>query len=253
MNYIIFDLEFNQALPTTTNIRSNTNSALTFEIIQIGAIKLNKNFEILSTFNNLIKPTIHKTIHPHVENLTKISNQQLDSSKSLPQIYQDFIKFIGEDESILVVWGNTDIKELLRNLIFHNLPTSYIPKKYIDIQGYASKYLKTPKGSKIGLGNAVELLNIKFQGEFHDAFNDAYYTSEVFKKIYNDNISPIIYTPRHSNRIQVVKEKVDVDGLINQFKKMYNRELSEEEKAMIKLAYTMGKTRQFIVNPADNL
>ena len=29
---------------------------------------------------------------------------------------------------------------------------------------------------------------------------------------------------------------------------MYNREMSEEEKSIIKLAYIMGKTKQFVID-----
>ena len=75
----------------------------------------------------------------------------------------------------------------MRNLKFYKLSNSY-DYKYFDIQKYVSKYLKAPGKSRIGLRNAIELLNIPIEGEFHDAFNDAYYTAEVFKLIHNDNM-----------------------------------------------------------------
>jgi len=252
MNYIIYDLEFNQknnssAEVNNSSIETEVNNIcnIPFEIIQIGALKLNESFQTISTFNTLIKPTVYKTIHPFVENLTKITNDMVASCKDFVHVYEDFLKFIGNDEIILCVWGAADIKELVRNIKFYNLSTSYVPK-YFDIQKYASKYLKAPGKSRIGLRNAIELLNIPIEGEFHDAFNDAYYTAEVFKLIYNDNIKPMIYTPAPPRRISQPKEKIDAISLINQFEKMYNREMSEEEKSIIKLAYMMGKTRQFI-------
>ncbi|BCZ45646.1 exonuclease [Clostridium gelidum] len=253
MNYIIYDLEFNQKNNASTETYNNSieteinnNCSIPFEIIQIGALKLNENFQLISTFNMLIKPTIYKSIHPFVENLTKITDDMVASCKDFIHVYEDFLKFIGNDEITLCVWGAADIKELVRNLKFHNLSTSYVPK-YFDIQKYASKYLKAPEKSRIGLRNAIELLNIPIEGEFHDAFNDAYYTAEIFKLIYNDNIKPMIYTPASPRRISQPKEKIDILSLINQFEKMYNREMSEEEKSIIKLAYMMGKTRQFIL------
>jgi DNA polymerase III epsilon subunit-like protein len=260
VNYIIYDLEFNQKNNNSVEVNNssekvNNNSIETdvnnsynipFEIIQIGALKLNENFQTISTFNTLIKPTVYKNIHPFVENLTKITDDKVASCKDFVHVYDDFLKFIGNDEIILCVWGAADIKELVRNLKFHNLSTSYVPK-YFDLQKYASKYLKAPGKSRIGLRNAIELLNIPIEGEFHDAFNDAYYTAEVFKLIYNDNIKPMIYTPAPPRRISQPKEKIDTFSLINQFEKMYNREMSEEEKSIIKLAYIMGKTRQFIL------
>ncbi|WP_341421131.1 hypothetical protein [Clostridium magnum] len=45
------------------------------------------------------------------------------------------------------------------------------------------------KGVNIGLHNAIELLHIPVKKQFHNAFNDACYTVEVFKKIYNKDIN----------------------------------------------------------------
>ncbi len=254
MNYIIYDLEFNQKNNGSTEIGDNSiateinnSSIIPFEIIQIGALKLNEKFETISTFNTLIKPTIYKTIHPFIEDLTGINNSKVDLCKNFIQTYEDFMRFIGSEETVLCVWGTVDIKELLRNILFHKLCTSSISRYYIDIQKYASKYLKAPQKSKIGLRNAIELLNIPIEGEFHDAFNDAYYTTEVFKLIYDDNVEPMVYNPAPSTRVSKPKEKVDITSLINQFQKIYNRDMSEEEESIIKLAYMMGKTRQFIL------
>lgn len=243
MNYLVYDLEFNQKL-NSTEIESN--NSLPFEIIQIGAVKLSENLEIISTFNALIKPTVYTTIHPYVENLTKINIDMVSSCKNFVDVYAEFLDFIGDDEIIFCVWGIVDIKEFLRNLKFYNSSFSSIFKYYIDIQKHASKYLKSPKGTKISLRNAINLLNIPIKNEFHDAFNDAYYTSEVFKEIYDDTIVPNIYVPTPLARVTQPKENVDLVALINQFEKMYNRKMSTEENTIIKLAYFMGKTKQFV-------
>ncbi|WP_160690176.1 3'-5' exonuclease [Clostridium sp. C2-6-12] len=245
MNYIIYDLEFNQKDNTSVENELFQSKNIPFEIIQIGAIKLNESFETVSSFNTLIKPTIYKTIHPFVEGLTKITDDQVSSCNNFPTVYEDFLNFIGSDESILCVWGIVDIKELIRNINFFNLSSSKITN-YIDVQTYASKYLNIGKNSKIGLKNAIELLNIPINGNFHDAYNDAYYTAEIFKIIYDAKISPSKYIPKYSRRTVQAKEKVDIASLIIQFEKMYNRNMTEEEKSIIKLAYFMGKTGQFI-------
>jgi len=246
MNYIIYDLEFNQKATDISNLEA-INYSLPYEIIQIGALKLNENFETVSTFNTLIKPTVHTTILPFIENLTGITDSMVSSYKNFPQAYEDFIRFIRDDKIVLCVWGTVDIKELLRNIKFHKLPT-LSNFEYIDVQHYACKYFKVPKEFRIGLKSAVELLNISSKKEFHDAYNDAFYTSEVFKTIYDDTIIPKVYNPLSSpRRAWKRKEIVDEKALIKQFEKMYNREMSEEEKSIIKLSYFMGKTKQFTV------
>lgn len=246
MNYIIFDLEYNQQHPDDINT-SDTKPPLLFEIIQIGAIKFNRDLKTISTFNSLIKPNIHLKLHPYVENLTKINIESLNNSENFKSVYRDFINFIGKEENILVVWGNSDIKELIKNIEFYNLEASKISKKYIDIQNYTSKLFKLPKGQKISLKNAVEALNIPIEGDFHDAFFDAHYTAEIFKSIYTKKISPSTFIKTTKKRPKVNKEKLDSEALINEFEKIYNRKMSKEEVKMIRLAYFMGKTKQFII------
>ena len=246
MNYIIFDLEYNQQHPDDINT-SDTKPPLLFEIIQIGAIKFNKDLKTISTFNSLIKPNIHLKLHPYVENLTKINIENLNNAENFNSVYKDFINFIGEEQNILVVWGNSDIKELIKNIEFYNLDSSKISNKYIDIQSYASKLFKLPKGQKISLKNAVEALNIPVEGDFHDAFFDAHYTAEVFKSIYTKKLSPSTFIKSTEKRPKVKKEKLDSHALIKEFEKIYNRKMSKEEVEIIRLAYFMGKTKQFIL------
>lgn len=247
MNYIIFDLEYNQQHPDDIN-SSEPKHPLLFEIIQIGAIKLTKDLKAISVFNSLVKPNIHLKLHPYVENLTKINMDDLNKSPNFKSVYTDFINFIGKEENSLVVWGSSDIKELIKNIEFYNLDSSKISNKYIDIQSYASKLFKLPKGQKISLKNAVEALNIPVEGDFHDAFFDAHYTTEVFKSIYTKKLSPSTFIKSTEKIPKVKKEKLDSQALIKEFEKIYNRKMSKEEVKMIRLAYFMGKTKQFILN-----
>ena len=246
MNYIIFDLEYNQQHPDDINT-SDSKPPLLFEVIQIGAIKLNKNLKTLSTFNSLVKPNIHTKLHPYVENLTNITIEDLNESLDFEKVYNNFIKFIGNEENVLVVWGASDIKELINNINFYKIKPSNISNKYIDIQSYATKLFKLPKGQKIGLQKAVEKLNIPLEGEFHDAFYDAHYTTEVFKSIYNKKITIQNFNKDSKKKTKPKKEKLDSKALINEFEKIYNRDMSKEEIQMIRLAYFMGKTKQFII------
>lgn len=212
MNYIIFDLEFNQNYNDKTKdipkSKSIASSKLPFEIIQIGAIKINENFETISTFNSLVKPIVHKTIHPYVNKITGITEDYLLDEPEFLKVYEDFIKFIGDSrDSILCVWGTVDIKELLRNIKFYNLSEDVIPLKYIDIQYHASKYFGVKNKTRVGLKNAIELLNLKISGDFHNAYNDAYYTCEVFKKIYTPSMKALVYNTSTSPRTKKKSSK----------------------------------------------
>lgn len=246
MNYIVFDLEFNQAYNSNKdNLENHTNSC-PFEIIQIGAVKLKEDLTEISTFNSFVKPQIYTNVSPYVTKITGITDETLANVPTYDIVLKNFVQFIGGQRNILCVWGKADIKELFRNFFYHNLDISLIPKEYIDLQKYASKYFNCSKGILIGLKNAVELLNISLKDNFHDAFYDASYTAEVFRKINHNNIIPKLYEPyKYRNLRKKASIKIDFDKLFVQFEKMYNREITNEEKSIIKLAYMMGKTNQF--------
>ncbi|MBZ9684998.1 exonuclease domain-containing protein [Clostridium estertheticum] len=248
MNYIVFDLEFNQGYNFGVEPKTITNPKCPFEIIQIGAIKLNENLERIGALDVLIKPEIYTTLNPFVKELTGITMDELNSGKSFKEMYGELIDFMNTDKSVLCVWGVADIKELFRNIEYHELDATMVPTEYINIQSYASKELNCQKGINIGLGNASKLLGIPIESQFHDAFNDAFYTAEVFKKIYSSEIKAKVYNPYKQtrlNRSTTENYKIDFCNLMNQFEKMYKREMTQEEKSIIKLAYIMGKTNQF--------
>ena len=73
MNYIVLDLEFNQPFHFKTGFQTTLHPDCPFEIIQIGAVKLNEQFTILDEFNILIKPVIYPRIHPYVEKITNLT------------------------------------------------------------------------------------------------------------------------------------------------------------------------------------
>lgn len=251
MNYIIFDLEFNQNYNNKNENLTTLSSKCPFEIIQIGAIKLDSNHNKTGVFNALVKPSIYKTIHPFVKKLTGITMDNLMLAKDFNKIFDDFSSFVKDDDDIFCVWGLGDMKELFRNIKYHKIEHTNIPKKYINIQCYASKYLKTPNRERISLKNAIEFLNIPIKNQFHDAFNDAYYTAEIFKKLKMEAINPKIYDPvqiRSHNKYRTKKntKRVDFNGLVNQIEKMYNRKMTKEEISMITISYKMGATHQFL-------
>ena len=247
MNYIVFDLEFNQGYNFAKGTKSLINPKCPFEIIQIGAIKLNDHFETIGTLDVIVKPEIYTTLNPFVKELTGITMEELNKGISFKKMYEDFSNFIKADRSILCVWGIADIKELIRNIEYYELDSLTVPTEYIDIQSYASTSLNCKKGINIGLGNAAKLLSVPIESQFHDAFNDAFYTTEVFKKIYNKKIKPTIYVPKVKglNRLGAQNYKIDLPGLTDQFEKMFKRKMSIDEKSIIKLSYIMGKTNQF--------
>jgi DNA polymerase III epsilon subunit-like protein len=179
--YTFLDFEFNQAFDFDDNpVQVNENCR--FEIIQIGAVRMDEALNITDNISIMIKPTIYPRMHPYVSKITGITAEMLADKPLFPDAYKRFREFIGDDK-LLCTWGTSDIKALYRNMMYHNLAKPPVRIEYIDVQSIATRYLKFSHGGNIGLKNAVEALKLPISEQFHDARCDALYTAEVFKTI----------------------------------------------------------------------
>ena len=199
MQYIVFDLELNQDIPLSKN-RSRSKGKYPFEIIQIGAIKLDSNLNTIDTFNSYVKPDIYTRVSPFITKLTKITTRQLNREKLFPDVYKDFIKFIGNKKYIFCTWGMSDIVELFKSTHYYKLDTKSLSKLYINIQPYVSTYFGLSSKKLLSLQSAVESLGISIPYGFHNALYDAYYAAEIFKRY----IVPLL---RQRNMILLYKAK----------------------------------------------
>ena len=68
MNYIVFDLEWNQS----PDGKKNRNEKLPFEIIEIGAVKVNSKKEITDSFHRLIRPQVYNRIHSSIHEVIHV-------------------------------------------------------------------------------------------------------------------------------------------------------------------------------------
>ncbi len=248
MNYIVYDLEFNQDLSSSDTRRIRRSC---FEIIQVGAVKLDASLNTVDTFHRYVKPTIYPAVNPFITELTGITTEKLTAEEAFPAVYDAFAEFSGGSGSVFCIWGMADLKELFRNIDYHKLDPRLISKRYINLQPYTSLYFNLSREKMMKLKTAAELLGIPLTYPFHNALHDAVYTAEIWRRIISDSIRPKRYDSEQAANSRTscqrqAKRKIDDKNLILQFEKMYGRELTEEEKSMIILAYKMGKTRQFL-------
>ncbi|MGN1319074.1 MAG: exonuclease domain-containing protein, partial [Lachnospirales bacterium] len=88
----VLDFEFNQAFDFGSG-NSEPNPDCRFEIIQIGAVKLDDDYNILDKFSADIKPQLYKRIHPFVEKITGLTTDYFKDAKNFNEVYKDFRKF----------------------------------------------------------------------------------------------------------------------------------------------------------------
>lgn len=175
MKKIYIDFEMNMS---NSKYGRDINNA---DIIAIGAVKYDMATKDISNFKSLIKPVSEIDIYPHIEELTKITNEEIADAPTYEDVMRDFKKWLGEFSEIegiytfgnldLTCFANTDRRSSKKNN--HPRFVNNIKDLFIDIK---KEYLN--KGIRcinyISLKNLLEYSNVEFDGEAHDPLADAY-------------------------------------------------------------------------------
>lgn len=177
MNYIIFDLEWNQS----PDGKEHEIPLLPFEIIEIGAIKVNENQEILDEFHTIICPKHYTKLDENVKQVVQLTDEELQNGISFPEAASSFLEWCGP-QPIFCTWGSMDLVELQRNLKFYHFPAlSVKPFFYYDVQKLFAIFFDDEKRTR-ALSFAAEFFNLQEEGAFHSALADARYTAKIFQK-----------------------------------------------------------------------
>ena len=181
MYYITLDLEWNQAYAQKAlAVQRQLSCRLRGEVIQIGAVKLDKNMRICGSYQIIVKPKYFKKLHRHVSELTGITQDQMDMGTPLPEAAERFRRWCGNDFAFLT-WGPDDIPMLKENFNAHGLGSAWLERTY-DLQRIFN--MQTDGGSKQrSLEYAMEYFSLPQNLPAHDALNDAYFTALVAAKL----------------------------------------------------------------------
>lgn len=178
MNYIVLDLEWNQC-PTG---KSDEIGSLPFEIIEIGAVKLDEQQHVLDTFREVVRPQVYTKLHFRTQEIVSLRQIDFESARSFPEVIGDFLGWCGE-ETMFCTWGPSDLMELQRNMAFYRLAIPFpYPFLYYDIQKLFSIAYEDRK-TRRSLEFAVDYLGIPKEVSFHSALCDAHYTSRIMQHL----------------------------------------------------------------------
>ncbi|MGL4570061.1 MAG: exonuclease domain-containing protein [Clostridium sp.] len=192
MGYVIIDLEFNNLNNITKyypkfyeNYNWVNDLTVQNEIIEIGAIKVDQYMKVKGKLKAYIKPSILPILNPEIANITNITEDDLKTGISFEEGMEKLKEFAGDD--VLCSWAKDDIAQIIINAHHHEYEDLKWIRSYLDIQEYASNVIGVKKS--LSLKNALKRLNIRIDDSLlHDALNDAEFTVQVFRKLYNHRI-----------------------------------------------------------------
>ena len=183
MNFVILDLEWNGTY--CKRLKSFMN-----EIIEFGAVKVDKDLNVIDTFEALVRPQVGKKISGKIKTLTSITNEDLKDGMQFMQAVSKFKKWCGD--AVLMTWGTSDILVLTENCKYFS-GDERIPflKWYVDLQSYCEKMLDYDHTKQIGLSTAAQLLNIDEEKyDHHRALGDSLLSLKCFQKLYDQQKFP---------------------------------------------------------------
>ena len=205
MNYIVFDLEWNQS---NTGLEEEVAS-LPFEIIEIGAVKLDQTGGTAGRFSQLIRPKVYREMNQITGRLIHLRMQELKNGKPFVQTAEGFLAWCGKEPYLFCTWGSSDLTELQRNMRFYHMrPLAEGPFPYLDVQKLFSLAYEDGE-SRRSLEHAIDFLKITKDIPFHRAFSDAGYTARILERILRerpevlDNQSYDVFHPPADRRSEV--------------------------------------------------
>ena len=180
MNYVVVDLEWNQAMSSKSSVFNKLPIHLRGEIIEIGAVKLNEDMSLGEEFTIDVKPVYFKRMHYKVKKITGFDKERLAQGIAFADALEQFRAWCGDDVTFLT-WGCDDQGIMEQNIIIHDLDWDWIAG-WVNLQLIYNLQTGGDKNQK-SLASAMEHFGIEQTRVAHDALGDAYNTALVCTKL----------------------------------------------------------------------
>ncbi len=158
------------------------------EVIEIGAIAVNEELEPISEFARFVHPVRHQTLSDFCTELTTITQADVDEAEPFYQVAAEMALWAAEHEiSWWGSWGKYDRSQLTQDVQFHRVPDP-LPQPHFNIKEAFTARQSIKR--RLGLGGAVKLAGLEFEGTAHRAISDARNIVRVLPFVLGDQLTP---------------------------------------------------------------
>ena len=180
--YLIIDLE------ATCWERSEVHHGEN-EIIEIGGIVVDGNFEVLGEIQRFVRPVRNPILSEFCKRLTSIAQSDVDAARTFPDALRDLQdqveRLSGQRLSDLVFcsWGDYDRKQLMRDCRYHKIPYPFGVHWNLKRE-FARRHSIKP----VGISGALGILGIRFEGIHHRGIDDARNITKILRHEWKGNV-----------------------------------------------------------------
>ena len=183
MEYVIFDLEWD-------NCFYKPEKKFINQILQIGAVRLNGDFDVIGRFTATVRSAITKKVTGRFASLTGITTEKMLSGIPLEQAVREFNEF-SHGADVTLTWSDSDLYTIVENeRLLKNSGVSFNMNFYLDLQklvqakmrekGYESK-------NQVSLEAAAEFFGVSTdEFSMHTALDDSTVCGKLLKICYNE-------------------------------------------------------------------
>ena len=166
MNNVLFDLE--ATCWTTLPLKQ-------METIEIGAVKVNEEGELIDEFNLIIKPLLFPELSNFCKTLTGITQEQVDNGVIFPAAISDFKDWC--EGSLIWSWGDFDRKQLRQDGMLWGVDVTFVDERHKNL---SVAFRQRNGGKKCGIVKALRKKGMEFEGTLHSGLDDARNIARIF-------------------------------------------------------------------------
>lgn len=181
--HIIVDFEMNPV----DGKREDAHLLPKNEIIQIGAIKLNEEYNVVDRFNAYVCPQLNSKVTRHITKITGITTEMVVNAGTLEDVLKAFSEWMGEERLRIYAWSENDLQQLKEECAFKGIQIPDNMRQWLDFQAvYGVLTRLSRKGRKISLTAAAERFCIDVDRQsLHNALYDAELTTKLLVPFLN--------------------------------------------------------------------
>ncbi len=185
MEYVIFDLEWD-------NVFYKKEKRFINQILQIGAVRLDENFNIADSFTATVRSSLSKRVTGRFATLTGITTEKMLAGIPFSEAVARFNEF-SKDAAVTMTWSDSDLYTIVENeKLLKDTGLSFNMNFYLDLQklvqakmrekGYDSK-------NQVSLEFAAEFFGIDIKDfSMHTALDDSTVCGKLLKICYNESV-----------------------------------------------------------------
>lgn len=158
------------------------------ETIQIGAVLLDDDYNIIDRFDSYVKPEYGK-LDGYIKDFTGITEKDIASAPKMEDALKMFSDWIPDGVVEMVSWSDSDQKQLLHELWGKGICNERMAElldAWNDCQITFSEIMNSER--RYALSEALIAADILQEGEAHNGYCDAYNTALLFAKMRTEKV-----------------------------------------------------------------